>query len=384
MSLKKFYQFNNRNLLRNILLPVVKGSQLKSLLILILRCLTLGIFFSFKESNESLKYSILHKKGFVLDLRDAKLNLHLLGVLLQFFSHIKEKFNTFELWVNENSFSQNPNRSYSGEFFDVLKNVSKKIKFKIIYDNFKNINKLNCSYVQLSYTKGYKFEGLDFNHPDSLYNFFLKKLNFKSKPINFNLSNNLINFEAKNLIKILKRNFTIVMYSTYDENLKYEKYQRRLGVISKKNFLLMKSIFETIQKKINDKKIKNFKIVLVNKKALNWNIDENIIDLRNFENYNLSFSELLGVLNSNCNWTFGSEGTLSYYLLLCNKLKHILFIDNSHWNHNSCNGSAAPFFCKDFEYIKYKNSPKQYIPSSKDQVVTKIFEDYKEFNNKKK
>ena len=139
----------------------------------------------------------------------------------------------------------------------------------------------------------------------------------------------------------------------------------------------------SFKKKIKEKNIKNFKIIYVNKKALNWKIDENVIDLRNFENYNLSFSELLITLNLNCNWTFGSEGTLSYYLLLCKKLKHVIFIDNSHWEHNSCNGSAAPFFCKELSYINYKNSPNQYIPISKKHVINKIFQDYKKFNKKK-
>ena len=383
MSFKNFYQFSNRNLIRNILFPIIRGNQFKSFLILILRFLTLGLFFSFRESQESLKYSIKGKRKFILDLRDAKLNLHLLGILLQFFSDIKEKFKNFEVWINENSFSQNPNRPYSNEFNDILRTVSKILKFRIISNQFKNIENFDNSYLKISYTNGYKFQGLDFNHPDSLKNLFIKKLKFKSKPINFSKLNFPKNSGKFTLSKILKNNFTLVMFSTFDENLKFEKFERRLGVISKKNFLFMKSIFESIQKKIKKENIKNFKIVFVNKKALNWNIDENIIDLRNFENYNLSFSELLTILNFNCNWTFGSEGTLSYYLLLCKKLKHVIFIDNSHWKHTSCNGSAAPFFCKELNYINYKNSPNQYIPISKKQVINNIFQDYKKFNKKK-
>ena len=90
MSFKNFYQFNNRNLIRNILFPILRGNQFKSFIILILRFLTLGLFFSFRESKESLKYLIRSKHKFILDLRDAKLNLHLLGILLQFFSDIKK------------------------------------------------------------------------------------------------------------------------------------------------------------------------------------------------------------------------------------------------------------------------------------------------------
>jgi len=383
MSFKNFYQFNNRNLMRNILFPIIRGNQFKSFIILILRFLTLGLFFSFRESKESLKYLIRSKHRFILDLRDAKLNLHLLGILLQFFSDIKKKFKIFEVWINENSFSQNPNRPYSNEFNDILITVSKILKFRIISSRFKKIDSPDNSYIKISYTNGYKFQGLDFNHPESLNNLFIKILKFKSKPINFSNLKFPKNSNKSNLSKILKKNFTLIMFSTFDENLKYEKFERRLGVISKKNFLFMKSIFESIQKKIKEKNIKNFKIILVNKKALNWNIDENVIDLRNFENHNLSFSELLITLNLNCNWTFGSEGTLSYYLLLCKKLKHVIFIDNSHWKHNSCNGSAAPFFCKELSYINYKNSPNQYIPISKKHVINKIFQDYKKFNKKK-
>ena len=238
MSFKNFYQFNNRNLIRNILFPILRGNQFKSFIILILRFLTLGLFFSFRESKESLKYLIRSKHKFILDLRDAKLNLHLLGILLQFFFDIKKKFKIFEVWINENSFSQNPNRPYSNEFNDILRTVSKILKFRIISSQFKKIDSPDNSYIKISYTNGYKFQGLDFNHPESLNNLFIKILKFKSKPINFSNLNFLKNSNKSNLSKILKKNFTLIMFSTFDENLKYEKFERRLGVISKKIFYL--------------------------------------------------------------------------------------------------------------------------------------------------
>ena len=75
----------------------------------------------------------------------------------------------------------------------------------------------------------------------------------------------------------------------------------------------MEEIYLNILNEIKEKKINKIKIILFNKKSLNWPINEHCIDLRNFEDYNINFPQVLGILNDNCNWTFGSEGTISYY-----------------------------------------------------------------------
>ena len=131
MNFKVLKQCKNKILIKNILLPIIKESQLKSFIVLILRILTLNFFFKLKKSEGNLIYSIKNNsESFVLDLREARINLHLLGILLQFFKYISEKYKVFEVWIDENSFLFNQWRNFSKEFEDILDFVSKTIKVK--------------------------------------------------------------------------------------------------------------------------------------------------------------------------------------------------------------------------------------------------------------
>ena len=133
MNFNFLIQCKNRILLKNILLPIIRGNQLKSLILLILRILTLNFFFVLKESQDNIKYSIKKDSEiFVLDLRESKINLSGLAVLLQFFKYISEKYKVFEVWIDENSFLFNQWRNFSKEFEDILDLVSKTIKVKVL------------------------------------------------------------------------------------------------------------------------------------------------------------------------------------------------------------------------------------------------------------
>ena len=90
---------------------------------------------------------------------------------------------------------------------------------------------------------------------------------------------------------------------------------------------------------------------------------------------------MLGLLNNTCNWTLGSEGTLQYYLMLCSKLKHVVFVDSSQWKVKNAYGSAVPQFYSG-DGIKYIDNPKSYIPKNSNQVIKKIFFEYKKFIKK--
>ena len=385
MNFKVLKQYTNKILIKNILFPIIKESQLKSFIVLILRILTLNFFFKLKESKGNLIYSIKNNsESFVLDLRESRINLHLLGVLLQFFKYISKKYKVFEVWIDENSFLFNAyNKNFSKEFQDILDFVSKIIKVKVLKKKKNDKYQKHSSYLKISYTQGYKINGKEFSHPENILNFFIKELKFVSEPINFSIKENLNkNKERKELLsleKVLKQNFIIIFYPTFDQFLRFETKQRKFGVISEKNFKYMEEIYLNILNEIKEKKINKIKIVLFNKKSLNWPINEHCIDLRNFENYNINFPQVLGILNDNCNWTLGSEGTISYYLVLCSNLKHVLFVDNSHWNHKSSHGSEVPIFHSEKNDIAYNNKPIQYIPKSKNEVLEKIFEDYEKF-----
>ena len=104
MKFQSFYQYSNRILIRNILSNSNIYNKFFSFTVFILRLLTLGSYFNIGDSDKNLVFKKKSKKGFVLDLRDAKLNLHLVGILTQFFVDIKKKYQNFFIIVNENSF----------------------------------------------------------------------------------------------------------------------------------------------------------------------------------------------------------------------------------------------------------------------------------------
>ncbi len=68
MNFNYLIQCKNRILLKNILLPIIRGNQLKSLILFILRILTLNFFFVLKESQAKLLSLLV-----ILDLLMIKL-----------------------------------------------------------------------------------------------------------------------------------------------------------------------------------------------------------------------------------------------------------------------------------------------------------------------
>ena len=99
-----------------------------------------------------------------------------------------------------------------------------------------------------------------FSAPENIHDFFIKKLGFESKPIDFsfnsNLSKNADREEIKILKQTLKENFIIIFYPTYDPFLRYEKKERKLGVINQENFKFMKEVYEEILSTIKTNKFK--------------------------------------------------------------------------------------------------------------------------------
>ena len=382
---KNLYQCRNRLLLKNVLLPAIKQNQVKSFLILCLRFFSLGKLCHLKHSTKNLKFKINNNsKYFILDLREAVIDFHHFLLLSQFFSYLSEKFEIFEIWVDENSFRYNEYKNFTKEIDDFLNYLSGLYNFKTISKNKSEKYFSDASFLKISYTEGYYFKDKPFSNNEVICDFFIKELGFESRPINYSLDQNLSDqhAEVKTLNELLKNNFSIIFYPTYDEYMGYEKKSRIYGVISQENFEMMKKIYLELINYIEKKKINNIKIVLFNKKSLNWPINENCIDLRNFENYNLNFPNILGLFNDSCKWTLGSEGTVSYSLVMCSKLKHAMFVDNTHWPGTKNSNTVVPIFYSSRNEISYKDKPNQYVPISIEEVLNKILADYKDFCNK--
>ena len=389
MDFSYLKQCSNKLLLKNVLLPIVRGSQLRSFFLLIFRFLTFNFFFNLKHSNKDLIYSINQNSDtFILDLREAVIDLHNLAKLTQFFRYLGKKYKIFEIWIDNNSFRYNQYKNFLKEFSDILAYLSKIINCNVLRKNKNDKYNADTSYLRISKTKGYKINGKPFGVPENIHDFFIKKLGFESKPIDFsfnsNLSKNADREEIKILKQTLKENFIIIFYPTYDPFLRYEKKERKLGVINQENFKFMKEVYEEILSTIKTNKLKKIKIVLFNKKSLNWKTDDNFIDLRHFEDLNLNFPEIFGIFNDTCNWTIGSEGTISYFLVMCSNLKHVLFIDNSHWKNCINSNNVVPLFYSKRDDVEYNNKPVQYIPKSKKNIINNILKDYNNFINGEK
>ena len=212
-------------------------------------------------------------------MRDAKINLHLFGILLQFFKSIKKKYETFHVLVNDNTFSLNPNRPYIEEFNALLIKASKVINFKSNQNYYGFKYKRDSSYIQISHSQGFKLNGEDFNISKNINLIFNKSFGLESKPLNFEMDKKILK-KNHGLYQTLKKNFVLVFYPTFDPMLRYENKKRKFGVITNKNFYMMESIYHSILKKIEKNKINNFKILLLNKKSLGWKVNESIIDLK--------------------------------------------------------------------------------------------------------
>ena len=90
----RLIQLKNIQLLKNIFF--FKTNFLQSIFILIIRLITLGVYFNFKKANKKISFKNTKNKNlFILDLRDAKLNLHLFSILMQFFLDMRQKYKKF-------------------------------------------------------------------------------------------------------------------------------------------------------------------------------------------------------------------------------------------------------------------------------------------------
>ena len=173
MDFSYLKQCSNKLLLKNVLLPIVRGSQLRSFFLLIFRFLTFNFFFNLKDSNKDLIYSINQNSDtFILDLREAVLDLHNLAILTQFFRYLGKKYKIFEIWIDSNSFRYNQYKNFLKEFNDILAYLSKIINCNVLRKNKNDKYNADTSYLRISYTKGYKINGKLFSAPENIHDFF--------------------------------------------------------------------------------------------------------------------------------------------------------------------------------------------------------------------
>lgn len=328
------------------------------------------IFYRPKPTKD--KFEIFdHSSTFILDLRDSELELHRFSVLIQFFCHLGERYEIFQVWVNRGTFLFGGSRLYSKEAECIVELLGLSTKAQFLEkEASENIGK-GVSYVYIS-NKGEAISHF-------VRSFFQDKLGFESLPIRYNYPLNYEQHpELLSLKKCLVGSFNIVFSPTFDLNLKVEPPSRKYGVISHANFEKLEKLYLDIQGRISREKITDIKIIFLNKKMLNWRYFPNVVDLRHFEDFGLDFASMLYFVQEHCNWTIGSEGTMQCYLMLSDRLKHAIFIDNSHWGYPASDGSTVPLFMDKCDYLDYKGAPYEYIPDV-ESVIDEIFKDYDDF-----
>ena len=308
---------------------------------------------------------------FVLDIRGAKLDLHRLSVLVQFFHHLGEKYESLQVWTNDQTFLFSASKSYSKEAKDIVQLIEFSTKARFFEKSAKCKIESGYSYIQIS--NGSR------NPQYIAKEIFQREAHCESLPIKYSYP---INYECHPELESLKSNlnstFNIAFSPTLDLNLRVEESSRKYGVISHDNFSKLEEVYLEIQNRILLEGIDDIKIVFLNKKMFNWNYFPNVVDLRHFEDYGLNFASVLYLIQECCEWTIGSEGTMQCYLMLSKGLKHAVYVDNSHWGYSASNGSTVPLFMEKIDYLSYKDAPNKYIPDGKE-VVGKIFKDYYEF-----
>jgi|APSaa5957512535_1039671.scaffolds.fasta_scaffold83024_2 hypothetical protein len=331
--------------------------------------ITLSFRF-YKRKLNSDEYKILDESAvFVLDLRGAHIDLHRLSVLVQFFYYLGGKYKVFQVWTNGETFSSVVFRLYPKESKDIISLITSSTKAQFLEKSIEDKVESSYSYLKIS------SESKAFTSTDT----FQVIMNFESLPIRYSYP---LDYERHPELESLKNNlnntFNIVFSPTLDLNLNVESPDRKYGVISHDNFLKLEKLYLEIQERILLEDIHNIKIIFLNKKMFNWQYFPNIVDLRHFEDYGLNFASILYFIQECCEWSIGSEGTMQCYLMLSGGLKHVIYVDNSHWEYMASHGSTVPLFMAKVDYLNYKNAPNEYVPD-KEEVINKIFEDYYKF-----
>ena len=153
-------------------------------------------------------------------------------------------------------------------------------------------------------------------------------------PFRYKLSKELDNEIVKNILNRHKNNKKKILLSVlWDEKKKFEilndrlkggpKFKENLDQDFEKLKKLVKSIDENILKG------KNYQFVLASKKAVDWEnyIKSDFIDLRNFEELNLTLSQMIYISQELSSYTINWPSTFTIWVTNCSHIKHLTFHD---------------------------------------------------------
>ena len=370
-------------------LELRKTNLLFLLIFKIIKILIKRIFFNFiyyfnyklrlikkrKASNEPV-FFIKNNKNFILDIRDLHADLHQLTAIFQFLPFLKKRYDCIEIYTNKfttvyESYYGYKIANYTTEYKEIFSLVSKSLKINFVSTNNLKLNK-NFDYISF-----YRLTNSGYLNQPKIRQFFINKLNFKSEPFTFFLN---LDYKSKNITHLsnyLKKTYNIIFSPTYDLKSKIDK-KSKYGVISKNTFQMLDELYKNLLCEIEKRKIKDIRILLLNKKALDWQYNDYIVDLRNFENYNMNFGEILFFLQEHAQWSISSEGTFNCLLMMSKNLKHCIFVDDTFFEDSD--GSTVPFHIKN-SFNKIYSKDDKFIPNQKI-FIDMFFKDYNNFKLK--
>lgn len=167
------------------------------------------------------------------------------------------------------------------------------------------------------------------------------KIQVASRPFRYKLKNDLLNDNVKKIIKDAQNeNIPYVLITpNWDDDKKFEVLDDRLrGIFSTENeFNSMVRYVKDLDKYALEGKIK---FVLASKKAVDWDkiIKSDFLDLRNFEEKNLSLSQTIYIIQEITKLTINWPSTFNIWMTNCDGMLHLTWgskKDTANWARNN-------------------------------------------------
>ena len=166
------------------------------------------------------------------------------------------------------------------------------------------------------------------------------KIQMVSRPFRYKLKNDLLNDNVKKIIKDAQNDNVpyVLITPNWDDNKKFEVLDDRLrGIFSNESeFNSMVRYVKDLDKYALEGKIK---FVLASKKAVDWQkiIKSDFLDLRNFEEKNLSLSQTIYIIQEITKLTINWPSTFCVWMTNCDGMLHLTWgsqKDTAYWARN--------------------------------------------------
>jgi len=156
----------------------------------------------------------------------------------------------------------------------------------------------------------------------------------KVSQFHYLIDSGLVNEDYKKVEIELKKTKNIILYATWDDSGKFKHLINECRGLNMPNKSFEKMV--SLVKRIDNFCLKNpeYRIILFSKKAVDWEkiLKSNYFDLRNFEDYNLSFSQAFYLVVNNSKASIGQTSSMMWWITCEKDVNHIVF--TKHWKYS--------------------------------------------------